>query len=651
MRTFIGGLFGKGRKLPAPQDGGEAVRGMEAQRESVELYKKGDMIGPRYQVLRTLGRGGFGIVYLVYIRDPDEVCALKTFRGELLADASAREAFKKEACLWVNLGRHPLILTAEWVEEVSGRLFVLMEWVAPDAHGRVSLADHLAGAGGPLDTNQVLTWAIQFCLGMEHARAHGVLCHRDIKPANMLITDDGTLKITDFGLAVAAEVAWRGSSRRRGSLVTGSAEGGFGFSLTQAGGKVRCGTPGYMAPEVYCHEGADIRSDIYSFGLVLWQLTVGSRVPPFMVPWRGDMEGYLRGIYDQQMALRVPRMKGPLGEVIGRCLQPKPSERYGSFEELRGVLEPMLKQRTGREFEIPQTGAGTAASWHKKGASLDALGRGEEAIECVDKALAIDPRCAAAWNSKGLSLRALVWHEEAIECYDKVLAIEPRFAYAWHNKGMALHDLGRGEEAIDCFDQALTIDPRCAAAWAVKGGALGALGRHDQAIACCDRALAIDPLDEMAWNSKGVVLQRLGRFDEAIGCCDQALAINSGDANAWNVKGLALWALGRHEEAIECFDKALAIDPRHTSTWYNKGDLLLALGQHEEAIACWDRVLAIHPRDAGAWFSKARSQDLLNNRREAMSSYRKFIELAPPQYGRQVAVARQRLRELEAKRT
>jgi len=504
MRRLFDGFFRKGQRLPAGQEGGEAVRGMEGQRESVELYKKGDMIGPSYHVLGTLGGGGFGIVYLVHVRETEEVCALKTFRCEWLADASVREAFKKEACLWVNLGRHPFILTAEWVEEVSGRLFVLLEWVAPDAQGRVSLADHLAGAGGPLDTNQVLTWAIQFSFGMEHARAHGVLCHRDIKPANMLITDDGTLKITDFGLAVAAEFAWRGSSGRSGSLVTGSAEGGFGFSLTQAGGKMRCGTPGYMAPEVYCHEGADIRSDIYSLGLVLWQMTVGSRVPPFMVPWRGDMEGYLRGIYDQQMALRVPRMKGPLGEVIGRCLQPKPSERYRSFEELRGVLEPMLKQRTGRKFEIPQTGAGTAASWHKKGASLGTLGRHEEAIECFDKALAIDPRSAVAWSGKGVPLRALGRHEEAIECFDKALAIDPRCAAAWNSKGLALRTLGRLEEAIECHDKVLAIDPRSAYAWHNKGMALAALGRGEEAIGCFDQAVTIDPRCAAAWGGKGV---------------------------------------------------------------------------------------------------------------------------------------------------
>jgi serine/threonine protein kinase len=167
-----------------------------------------------------VGKGGFGIVYLAYIRQTEEVCALKTFRDELLADAAAREAFKKEALLWVNLEAHPFIVAARWVEEVSGRLFVQMDYMVPDAKGRVSLADYLARAGGPLDAGQALRWAVQFCLGMEHAQARGIKCHRDIKPANILITQDGTLKISDFGLAAAAEVAWRGTGGRGGSLVT-----------------------------------------------------------------------------------------------------------------------------------------------------------------------------------------------------------------------------------------------------------------------------------------------------------------------------------------------------------------------------------------------------------------------------------------------
>ena len=312
MKSFFDNLFGKKPEPPKIQKRNEPVRQIELQHEADDFYKKGDLIGGEYEVRGTLGKGGFGHVYLVRHCKTGVVFALKTFRDEFLDDPKARDAFKKEALLWVNLEDHPFILSATVVVEISGRLFVFMKYIAPDAQGRSNLADHLVQTSASLNPKQILKWAIQFCLGMEHAVAHGIQCHRDIKPANILITQDGTLQIGDFGLSRAAETAWRQSHSQNGSLVNGSGNNGFSFSLMQSDGKFRSGTPGYIAPEVYRFEGADIRSDIYSFGLVLWQMVAGSQVPPFMVPWRGDMENFLQGIYEKQMTGHAPRMNGPL---------------------------------------------------------------------------------------------------------------------------------------------------------------------------------------------------------------------------------------------------------------------------------------------------------------------------------------------------
>lgn len=427
MRRFLGSLFGKGHGPPKAQTGAGVAHRNTTQPKGHELYNKGDVIAGKYEIYEMLGKGGFGVVYLAYERGTGALVALKTFRDELLVDPMAREAFKKEAMLWVNLEEHPFILAARWAQVVFGRLFVQMDYIARDAQGRVNLADHLVKAGGPLDTTQALEWAIQFCLAMQHANAHGIACHRDIKPANILITQHGALKISDFGLAAAAEVAGRGSTT--GSFLSANGgEAGLGFSLTQANGKVRCGTPGYMAPEVYSFEGADVRSDIYSFGLVLWQIAAGSPVPPFTVQWRGDMESFLHGIYEQQIVGRVPSVEGPLKPVIERCLKPRPSDRYGSCAELRAALDSIYERRLGRKFELPELGKKTADSWNQKGGSLAALGRQEEAIACYDKALAIDPRHPLGWANKGVSLHALGRHEEAIDCYDRALSIVPTYA-------------------------------------------------------------------------------------------------------------------------------------------------------------------------------------------------------------------------------
>ena len=134
----------------------------ETENIGAEYYKKGDVIGGKYEVYGTLGKGGFGVVLVGYHREAEEVCALKTFRDELLAERPrARGICKKEALLWANLEEHPFIVHARWVDEISGRLFVLMDYVAPDEGGRVT--DHLVRARGSLGLEQTLVWAVPFC--------------------------------------------------------------------------------------------------------------------------------------------------------------------------------------------------------------------------------------------------------------------------------------------------------------------------------------------------------------------------------------------------------------------------------------------------------------------------------------------------------
>jgi tetratricopeptide (TPR) repeat protein len=628
MKAFFASFFGEEPKPPQERRPAAPLPRKGPRQTEIQLYKKGDVIGRQYEVYRTLGKGGFGIVYLAYDRDCKEVCALKTFRDELLADARAREAFKKEALLWVNLDQHPFIVAARFVTEISGRLFVKMDHVAPDPHGRASLADHLARAGAqPLDTDQTVKWAIQFCLGMEHAQARGIKCHRDIKPANILITQDGTLKISDFGLAAAAEVAWQMTGADDGPPVAMGVEGSFGLSLMRTEGKARCGTPGYMAPEVYRAEGAGPRSDIYSFGLVLWQMAKGSPTPPFVVPYRGHMEGYLREIYEQQISGRVPGVEGVLGTVIERCLRLEAGERYGGFGEVRRDLEPAWERRTGKKFEMPPVGEKTTAFWINKGCSLYALGRHEEAIACHDRALAIDSGCTSAWCSKAGSVNALGRRAEAIECCDRALAIDARDAVAWNNKGLALCKLGRRKEGMECYERALAIDPRDPLTWNNKGNGLDELGRREEAIECYDRALAVDQRYAMVWCNKSISLYSLGRYEEVVFSANRAVASDPRHVGAWNMKGLALNKLGAHEEALTCYDQALDIDERYAIAWHNKGLTLVDLGRREEAIECYDQALAIDPQAAGAWCDKAASLERLERRVEALTCYDRALAI------------------------
>ncbi len=583
--------------------------------------KKGDVIGQRYEVRKELGHGGFGIVYLATTKT-GEVCALKTFKDEYLTDMQAREMFQKEAKVWIQLGSHPYLVRAYLVEQVSGRLYIAMEYIAPNEAGLNSLEGHLKLQSPGIA--QSLKWAIQFCYGMEYAYAKGVRCHRDIKPANIMISKDKAVKITDFGLASILNLAGSGSNTN----VNVNRE------------QIKCaGTPTHMPPEQFTSfETCDQRSDIYSFGIVLYQMATDGNLPFFA---SSPAELYLL-----HSKAKVPKLNSPLFPVIQHCLEKKPEDRYQSFEKLRRDLEQLMEHLTGEVWKPPELNEFRADEWDNKGVSLFALGNFDEAIKCHDEALQINQLKTSAWVNKGNCLRALNRIEEAVKCYEKALLLDPLESIAWNNKANILNCLTRYEEAISCLDKALDIDPQLADAWNNKGVSLSALHRFDEAIKCHDKAIEIDPKNLTAWNRKGLILINLGRYDDAISCLEKALEINPQSTDAWNNKGIGLFASGHFDEAISCYDKALEIQPKDALAWSNKANCFISLGRYIEAIKCCNEALDIDSKHYAALFLKAFAADKLGWKRDAMMYYQKCVEVAPAYDVKTTMMARLRLGEL-----
>jgi len=172
----------------------------------VGVRSVGDWIGDRFEIF-DVHEGGMSLVYVVHDhlgKSGRPVVALKTLKDELLGHKIRRSRFATECRLWVQLGQHPNIVQAYAVEIIEGKPYVVLELVQG--------GDLVRWIGSPrLDLVQALRFGVQFCQGMEHATRQGLSCHRDIKPGNLLITRDGVLKITDFGLARVCEemVAFR----------------------------------------------------------------------------------------------------------------------------------------------------------------------------------------------------------------------------------------------------------------------------------------------------------------------------------------------------------------------------------------------------------------------------------------------------------
>jgi tetratricopeptide (TPR) repeat protein len=599
--SWFNRLFKKASQSAPKQDPGPAPEPTPQQDLQPRVYKKGDFIGEKYEVYGILGKGGFGVVYLVYSHELREILALKTFQDEFLANPEVRIRFQREASLWVELGRHPYLVRAYVVENVAGRLYLVMEYIAPNEEGLNSLEGYLQRR--PPDLAQSLRWAIQVCHGMEYAYSKGVRAHRDLKPANIMIGQDQAARITDFGLAgvisesPAAHAAGLGVRPGEPALA-GQTMRGEGF-----------GTPTHMAPEQFDNAaGCDERSDIYSFGIVLYQMAAGGRVP-FFAPLGSN---FWQVMWRLHRETPVPRLDSPLFPIIQRCLEKAPEKRYQTFKELRDEVEPLLQHQTGEVIIPPQLNELEAWEWSNKGISLRNLGQHEEAIRCYDQSLKLFPRNATVWSNKGADLTSLGRHQEAFFCLDKALEIDPRNIYAWNNIGNTLTSLGQYEKAFHYYNQAHQLDPR----------------------------------NPTVLNNKGNSLNYLGRYEEAVHCLDQALELDPRDVDAWNNKGNSLTNLGRHEEAIRCYDQALEIDPYFVATWYNKALEEDKLGRYEEAIRCYNKVLELDPGSMAAWFNKALAEDKLGHFREAGRAYQQFLAVASAESVRQIEFARKRLRQL-----
>ena len=630
-----------------------------------ERWKVGDRIEDRYEIYQIL-KGGMGVVYICYNHENRITFALKTFQNRYLQSQDMIDRFIREAETWVALEKHRNIVKALAVRNIQRMPYIFLEYIANPEMGGADLGRWIRRG---LEIPQVLNFAVQICDGMDYAHKKVGMVHRDIKPGNILVTQDKVLKITDFGLVKTVLEEVHGEDFLEPAGGETSSEG---VSYTRTGTSM--GTAPYMSPE-QCRNprDVDIRSDIYAFGTVLYEMLTGRCVfeaatrkafvhchlhePP---PFPGSL---------------VPGLSKDLEVVVLRCLAKDPRERYPTFAVVREELARIYHALAGEEIAPAASGEALEAwEWSNKGLSLLALERLEEAIECCDRALDIDPRLAMAWSNKGTSLANLGRHEEAIECCDRALDINPGLSQVWYNKGTTLIALGRHAEAIECYDRALNIDPGYAEAWNNKGNILADLGRHEEAIKCHDRALDINPGNAKAWFNKGISLSDLegpeealeccdraldidpryvqallfkgnslaylGRLVEAIICFDRALVIDPREANGWYFKGNSLGALERYEEALECFNRALDIDPGEAQVWSNKGGALSALGRREEALECCDRALDISPGDADAWLNKGFILANSGRVREALLCFAKVLEIDPHYESAKQAIAR-----------
>jgi serine/threonine-protein kinase len=289
------------KPIPPP-----ATETLEAPREELTT---GSIFAGRYQIIEELGHGGMGRIYRALDKKLNEEVALKLVRPEIAADRSTLERFHNELKLARKIS-HPHVGRMYELMEETGTHFITMEYVpGQDLRGLIRQT-------GKLAVETAVSMAKQVCEGLGEAHKQGVI-HRDLKPSNIIIDRAGGARIMDFGIARSLAVK----------------------SRTGAG--VMIGTPEYMSPEQVEGKEVDQRSDIYSLGIILYEMLTGR------VPFEGDTP-FTVGVKQKSETPKNPKALNPnipddLSGIILKCLEKDKSSRYQSAGDVRADLERIEK--------------------------------------------------------------------------------------------------------------------------------------------------------------------------------------------------------------------------------------------------------------------------------------------------------------------
>lgn len=298
----------------------------------------GSSIGP-YEVLERLGAGGMGDVYLARDARLNRQVALKSLSDPSLDIPDARARLLQEARAAARL-THPNIAAIHDILDCDPRPCIVMEYVQGETLAAIV-------ARGPMPAAQALSIGIQLADGLAHAHAAGVI-HRDLKPANVILTAEGTAKILDFGVARIRELAPDDTTTAT-----------LAEAPRSQAGQVS-GTPAYMAPEQLMGRPASVRSDLYSLGMLLFELVTGHRA--FAAP---DFMGLALAILNAPTPIahaENPAVPDEVSAIITRAIAREPRDRYQSASELKSALQhaarALMDQSTTAAVPLPTPGAG-----------------------------------------------------------------------------------------------------------------------------------------------------------------------------------------------------------------------------------------------------------------------------------------------------
>jgi len=299
-----------------------------------------------YRILHKVGAGGMGEVFLAEDTRLKRKIAIKVLSTDTTEDSNRLARFKREAEMVAALN-HPNIVTIHSVEEDEGVHFLTMEWVEGKTLGDLM-------AAGAMSLQRVFELAIPIADALAAAQDKGIT-HRDLKPANIMINDQGRVKILDFGLAKLYD---------QGEVGAGNEEPTQ--ALTQEG--LAVGTVPYMSPEQVRGDGVDHRTDIFSLGIILYEMVAGQR--PFQGQSSADLVSSILRDTPSPVTDSNASLPHHLGRVIQRCLEKDPEKRYQTAKDVRNELEGLKGEVESGVARVSTTSMPTVPTSRSRKSSL-----------------------------------------------------------------------------------------------------------------------------------------------------------------------------------------------------------------------------------------------------------------------------------------
>jgi serine/threonine protein kinase/Flp pilus assembly protein TadD len=591
---------------------GRVVAEMAAQQQTTSFV--GRSLG-HYQTLSLIGAGGMGRVYLAEDTRLGRKVALKLLPAAFTQDQERVRRFKQEARAASSLN-HPNILTIHEIGEAStaegGAHYIVSEFVEGETL-RAMLR------GGRLDVGKATAIMEQVAGALSVAHEAGIV-HRDIKPENVMVRPDGLVKVLDFGLAKLTEAP------------TPPAGSEASTNLSTAPGIVM-GTVSYMSPEQARGQKVDFRADIFSLGIVLYEMLAGRR--PFEGATVSDVIAALLTAEPPPLGQYRAEATAELEQVVGKCLAKPREARYQTAAELIVELKtlPQGGQTIGATTHRVEVAKPRSASWRWLSIAATALllviglvwfvswrrptAAQPDKIKLTSQeqmrqanARSINPEAYDAYLSGRFyaNRQKKADNETAIMMLERAVALDPNFAaahaelaqaYVWRFFLFTPGEKQWEEKAFVEVEKALALDKDSAIAHQALGRLLWTSAYHfphEKAIKEYRLALTLDPSLGEARNQLAVVYNHIGAFDQALQELQKAVTVNPTNNLAQFRIGQTLLFQGKYEQALTTLRKI----PREVNPPLVGSALamaLLLLGRKDEAADTVDEFLKDYPRD------------------------------------------------------